>query len=179
MYTQTVYLQTADLRSEIVRGLAETARIVQPTHMFSSVSYASFSGCKFLYEELLNAIPNWNDAKKDWLIGLDNGITEPKSLEYLANLPNSIVHLFDAAYLLENNLRPRHKFHTKLYIFESLENQAFGVFSSSANLTLSGLFLNTEQAFSAIFQQPFTDDEQRLSMTVLDCTSHSRTNICQ
>jgi len=160
MYTQTVYVQTENLTSAIVHGLVETAKIVQPVRMFSGVSYASFSGCKLLHEHLLNAIPTWNNVRKDWLIGIDNGITEPKSLEYLASLPNSTLHIFDAEYLLENNLQPRQKFHTKLYIFESHDNHAIGVFSGSANLTLSGLFLNTEQAISAVFQDPFTDDEK-------------------
>src|SRR5688500_7557004 len=113
MYTQTMHLQTTDLTSAIIHGLIETAITVQPTRMFCSVAYASFSGCKLLHEHLLSAIPTWNDVRKDWLIGMDNGITEPKSLEYLATLPNSTVHLFDAEYLLENNLHPRQKFHTK------------------------------------------------------------------
>ncbi len=160
MYTQTVYVQTKNITSEIVRGLVETAKIVKSTHMFSSISYASFSGSKLLHENLLSAVPGWQAVKKNWLIGIDSGITEPKSLEYLAGLPNSTVHLFDAEYLLENNLHPRQKFHTKVFIFESNVSHAIGVFSGSANLTLSGLLLNVEQAISAVFQGPFTDDEQ-------------------
>ena len=157
---QVVYLQTKNRTSEIINGLTETARNVQPTRMFCSVAYASLSGCKLLHENLLDAIPTWNDARKDWLVGIDNGITEPKSLEYLASLPKSTVRLFDAEYLLENNLQPRQKFHTKLFFFEANDSRAIGVFSGSANLTLSGLHLNIEQGISAIFQGPFTQDEQ-------------------
>jgi HKD family nuclease len=153
-------MQTTNRTSEIVRGLVTTAIAIQPTRMLSSVAYASLSGCNLLHKLLLDANPAWNEIKKDWLIGLDNGITESKSLEYLAGLPNSTVHLYDAEYLLNNDLNPRQKFHTKLYIFESSKDHTLGMFSGSANLTFSGLSLNTEQAISVVFNKPITNDEQ-------------------
>lgn len=166
MYSYSEYLQTIDASGEIIRGLVETAKITQPTRMLCSMAYASFSGCKMLHEYLFNAIPRWESVRKDWLVGLDNGITEPKSLEYLANLKNSTVHLYDADYLLDNNLHARQKFHTKIYFFESDKNGSIGMFSGSANLTLSGLFLNTEQAVSSILTNPTTDDEKLISTRI-------------
>jgi HKD family nuclease len=162
MYTQKVYVQAEKYTGEIIRGLVETAIIVEPMHMLASVAYASLSGCRLFNKRLLDEIPSWNDVSKDWLIGLDNGITEPKSLEYLANLPNSTVHLFDAHYLLNNDLQPKQKFHTKLYVFESDDSHAIGMFSGSANLTLSGLYLNTEQAISVVFQDLISKEEKPL-----------------
>lgn len=160
MYTQTVYMQTEYQVSEIICGIVETAISVQPVRMLSSVSYASFSGCKLLQEKLFAAIPTWNSVRKDWLIGLDSGITEPEALKYLAKLPNSYLHLFDAEYLLNNNLQPRQKFHTKMYIFESPKNNVTGIFSGSANLTLSGLVINMEQGISVICKNPIAEAER-------------------
>jgi HKD family nuclease len=128
--------------------------------MFSCISYASLAGCKLLNEHLSKAIPTWKNITKKWLIGLDNGITGSESLRYLADLSNSNVHLFDAEYLLNNNLHPRLKFHSKLYFFESSDHGAIGIFSGSANLTLSGLVLNTEQATSIVFMNVVSEEEK-------------------
>jgi HKD family nuclease len=160
MHTQTFYVQTENHTSEIVHGIVETARNVQPTIMFSSIAYTSLAGVRLLNEQLDNAIPNWNDITKNWLIGLDRGITDPESLRNLASLPNSNVHLFDADYLLNNNLNPRLTFHTKVYFFESIDGGVFGMFSGSPNLTLSGLVLNTEQATSIVFRDVISPREK-------------------
>jgi hypothetical protein len=95
----------------------------------------------------------------EWLVYIDFGLTEPAALEFLANLPNSEVRVADAQAVLDARLRPATRFHNKLYFFEN-EEPAIAVFSGSANLTVSGLYVNHEQGVTTILSPPYTRNER-------------------
>ncbi len=161
MLQQELILQAKDYEGAIYRGLMETATAAKFDSLFTCIAYATKVGCKVVSESLQDRISQWSRMKKDWLISIDYGITEPDALEYLADLPNSRVWIPNADDLIGRHLRPRRSFHKKLYVFDCLRKQdALGIFSGSANLTLGGLYLNDEQATSLVWTSPLSRSEE-------------------
>lgn len=126
-----------------------------------AVAYATKIGCELLVDGFASHFSSWKDIKKRWLISIDDGITQPNALSYLAKLPNSAVRIPNADVLLKKGLRPAFHFHSKLYVFECSDNpEKIALFSGSSNLTQSGLFFNNEQATSFILAPPISKQEK-------------------
>ena len=160
MYRQTFFIQSSANTGAIRHGLSQTAKSGNFNSLTVAVAYASESGCQLLINDFNENIPNWSDIKKEWLISLDFGITEPKGLELLQSLPNSIVKIPNAENVLASNLRPSKRFHSKLYLFEGQQHR-YALFSGSANLTISALLKNSEQGISQVWKYPFTKSDRR------------------
>jgi HKD family nuclease len=129
--------------------------------MTVAVAYATKIGCKFLDESFNSNVQGWRRMGKRWVVSIDHGTTEPAALEFLASLPNSEVRVANAEAVLRAGLRPKTRFHNKLYFFEGRDDgSAIGLFSGSANLTLSGLYVNDEQAATSILTPPFTRSDR-------------------
>lgn len=83
---------------------------------------------------------------KQWLVGIQDGVTQPKALERLGSVGESEVRVpFGAAAMADPGLRAPILFHPKLYYFENSSTERVDILSTSANLTLSALRSNVEQ----------------------------------
>jgi len=138
----------------IIKAIATIAKAAHFTRMRISVAYATTGGCKQL-STMLQSMTGWENLRKEWLVGIDYGITDADALLSLANLPNSSVRIPDATYLLSHQLRPLRSFHPKTYIFDqnndSISNVPFGIVITSGNLTTNGLNAGVEHATALLY----------------------------
>lgn len=125
-----------------------------------AMAYATQSGSRDLCRRLESSMQRWTKTRKEWLLSIDFGRTEPDAITLLGNLKNSEVRLANARAVLDRRLIPEICFHPKTYVFESKDNPAFGLFVGSANLTLSGLHTGSEHATAHLWLPPFTAEEK-------------------
>lgn len=163
MLIQKLTLQTFQRKGVILQSIVETANAAPFNKITVAVAYASQAGCKDLVAALSRSMEQWEDIQKTWLVSLDNGITSPEALRFLDSIPNSAVYIPNARKVLSSELRPQFLFHNKYYVFEDNNNICpLGVLSTSANLTIHGLHLNSEQALSIVFTNPLSKNEVEL-----------------
>lgn len=155
----------SSIANELARLAGASADFVS---MRVAVAYATASGCQDLCAQLKASMPRWAKLRKEWLLSIDFGRTEPDAIEELGDLPNSEVRLADARAVLDRRLIPRYCFHPKTYVFESRENSAFGLFVGSANLTLSGLHTGSEHATAHLWLPKFSSAEKEELKRVRD-----------
>jgi len=126
--------------------LQEAWRTIEPNIVRVAAAFASETGVEELRGKVIGA-GSFDTAEKQWLIGIQSGITQPKALERLRTAENSEVRIpFGSAVVATSNLVAPDFFHPKLYYFENEATDAVAVVSTSANLTYSGLRTNVEQA---------------------------------
>jgi len=162
MHKHSLYVQTPASAGKIYAGLMRTASTENYDRLTVSVAYATKIGCERLVNGFASHCSSWKDIKKRWLISIDDGVTDPNALSYLAKLPNSTVRIPNADVLLKKGLKPAFHFHSKFYVFECSDNpKKIALFSGSSNLTQSGLFFNNEQATSFILAPPLSKQEKQ------------------
>ena len=99
-----------------------------------AVAYATLPGVKAL-DLAVGGIP---EASR-WVVGLDDAISQPEALEYLAQLPGSELRVV--------KLTPTRRFHPKMYLLWSSTNKGEAAAAiGSGNMTLNGLRKNGETA---------------------------------
>jgi len=101
-----------------------------------AVAYATVSGAR----SLLAAFDNHGLQESQWLLGLDDALTQPGAIELLRSLPHSTVHIasFEKA---------GRRFHPKFYAFARAGRpSALSTMIGSANLTASAFHGNGEAA---------------------------------
>ena len=99
-----------------------------------AVAYATVSGVR----TLLKAFEKKGLKSSSWILGLDDGITQPGAIELLLSLDNSEVRV--ASYEREN-----FRFHPKFLVFDQLgKTGKLLTLVGSANLTASALCGNSE-----------------------------------
>ena len=113
-----------------------------PQQLRVAVAFASEAGARTLRSlcpaRAFDAVP------KRWLVGVENGLTQPEALAYLAELHGSEVRVPHGDKSLETGgLRAPTFFHPKVYVFDG--DGTHTIVSTSANLTEGGLIRNTEQ----------------------------------
>jgi len=163
MYSQDFFVQALGSPGQINRGIVAMSNRANFDRMHIAVAYATRAGCKLLTESLRATQRDWQRMRKEWLVAFDYGLTEPRALEYLANLPNSEVRVPNAEDVLNAALRPSRAYHQKLFIFRRRRGPvALAVYSGSANLTMGGLYLNDEQASLLFWREPLIDREREL-----------------
>ncbi len=144
---------------QAIRNAASAARYDSITVL---VAYATKLGCAILVNGLSAVCPDWADMKKNWIVSIDFGYTQPDALEYLAQLPESTVAIPNAHQALKANLRPSVRFHPKLYLLEcTTDIEEVAVVSGSCNLTRGGLQLNTEQVAVSALHPPLRSDDRK------------------
>lgn len=151
--------------SIIIDALAEIAESARYRSLRASVAYATPGGTKSLVDRLRSRMMLWRNTDKQWLISIDFGRTNPESLSILSKLSNSSVRVPDGDYLLNNKLIPSQCFHPKTYIFETHRNRrcgSLGLFTGSANMSLSGLYSGTEHGIMTIWTPPLDRNLKRL-----------------
>jgi HKD family nuclease len=158
MNSSALHIQTTQNRGQMLSVITHAASTANYDKMTVLVAYATKLGCEILVSGLAATCPHWADMAKTWIVSLDFGHTQPEALQYLAQLPKSVVAIPNASLVLQENLRPSIRFHPKLYVFEcSADPNKVGVVSGSCNLTRGGLYLNTEQATAVITWPPPTE----------------------
>lgn len=99
-----------------------------------AVAYATLPGVKAL-ELAVGGVP----LVSRWVVGLDDAITQPEALEYIADLPGSELRVV--------KLTPTRRFHPKMYLlWSSTEKSNAAAAIGSGNMTLNGLRKNGETA---------------------------------
>lgn len=107
-----------------------------------AAAFASESGGRAL--STLMPIGEPDGPRKRWLIGIENGFSQPEALTFLAALPNSEVRVPHGWKTLDSKaLRGPLFFHPKIYVVQTETELA--IVSASGNLTEGGLLKNTEQ----------------------------------
>ncbi len=77
-------------------------------------AYVSFSGLDVMLSRLSD-VPTWRRSRKEWIVGLHRGITEPGALERIRALPNSSLRVFvGAEHLSLSGLTSGQMFHGKI-----------------------------------------------------------------
>ena len=99
-----------------------------------AVAYATLPGVQAL-ELALGGIPE----RSRWVVGLDDAITQPEALEYIAGLAGSELRVV--------KLTPARRFHPKMYLLWSSSVKAKAAAAiGSGNMTVNGLRKNGETA---------------------------------
>lgn len=99
-----------------------------------AVAYATLQGVKAL-AMAVDGVP----AQSRWIIGLDDGISQPKAIKYLMDTAGSKVRLAQ--------MSPARRFHPKLYSAWSSTSPSVRVSAiGSGNMTLNGMRTNGETA---------------------------------
>ncbi|MHB8203096.1 MAG: hypothetical protein ACYDHG_05235 [Desulfomonilaceae bacterium] len=149
--------------SEILSAMGRLASRATFTCLRASVAYASARGCRAFSDELSQRLPQWDTVRKEWLLSVDRGTTEPDALRSLMTMNDSYVRIHDGEAVLANNLWPRLSFHPKTYVFLMDPNQldlGVGMLCGSANLTYPGLVTGVEHAALLSLLPPFAQNER-------------------
>src|SRR4051812_4107863 len=116
--------------------LADAWASYAPRQLRVAVGFASEAGAR-VFRGLCDG-PGFEAVPKRWLVGIENGLTQPEALAYLSTLPDSEVRVpFGEKSLASGGLRAPTFFHPKLYAYDGERTRA--VVSASANLTAGGL----------------------------------------
>jgi hypothetical protein len=118
-------------------------------HLKAGYAYATAGGVQLASWALEDACPGWAKIRKQWLISLDWGTTEPEAIELLMALPNSSVRIPNAAEVIKRRLMPRVCFHPKVMVLHARrppQIRAAALVVGSGNLTITGLRTGYEAA---------------------------------
>lgn len=107
---------------------------VKPASLFAGFAYASLSGVKRLLMDFSSE--NWDKINKHFIIGINQGITEPAAIKLLMAQHNIQVRLYiPGKKLTLDSLYAKPLFHPKTMYFEGGNNKLNMIYVSSANLT--------------------------------------------
>ena len=116
------------------KALAASIGAGQFDRLDVAVAYATLPGVK----ALALAVGEIPQASR-WVVGLDDAITQPEALDYIAQLPGSELRVV--------KLTPARRFHPKMYLlWASTENGKAAAAIGSGNMTVNGLRKNGETA---------------------------------
>lgn len=134
---------------EVAEQYLATSRISQCSHAFA---YASLHGVAALIHPLLSHA-SYERARKEWIIGIHHGITEPAALDDLAQMRNSRIRIFSPSGRMDRrSLYATEKMHAKIIILAGADGSM--AICGSANLTgaaLSSTCVNYECVSSLRF----------------------------
>jgi len=125
--------------------LLSTLRLEGAREILVAAAFASEAGVR----ELVAGIDLFAaaDVRKRWLIGLENGLTQPEALEAILDLEQSEVRVPYGSEIPETpGFHGNQFFHPKIYAAASSSEAV--LISTSANLTRGGLRDNIEQALT-------------------------------
>lgn len=117
-------------------------QLVSPTAIRVAVAFCTEAGARTLAKIL--PITESDGPPTFWMVGIQNGLTQPEGLRFLCDLPNSQVRVPYGRKSLETpGVRAPIFFHAKIYSVESADE--ISIVSASGNLTDGGLLDNAEQ----------------------------------
>ena len=140
----SVVLRFGPIRARASHPLREVFADITADRLRVATAFCTEAGVEDLRSHIIT--PSDFDAiDKEWLVGIQNGITQPDGLRRLANAQNSSARIpFGTETLASQALRASTFFHPKIYCFENAAGNVRLV-STSANLTHGGLRSNGEQ----------------------------------
>lgn len=151
----------------VLRALAHAASTANDyTTVDVAVAYASAAGVQLLDDALASA--RWERSSKRFLVSIDFGITQPRALDQIAQLPNSEVRIPNAFQVLASpHLLPRSTFHAKAFIFRGASwNESCATVMGSANLTASALATGSEIVVGQSWSRRPSRSERRQLQTL-------------
>ena len=162
-----------------VRGEKSIDRLVKlaSSHSYEcvdvAVAYASTAGVDQFEKKVLGALQNAEDVEKRWLVSIDFGQSHPDALERLLTMPGSQLRVPDGQRLLTAKLMPQQCFHPKTYLFRQKPplREPASFLTGSANLTLGGMYGNTEQGVSASVWGKMRPQDTRALRIVTDISA--------
>jgi hypothetical protein len=118
---------------------------VRPDLLRVAAAFSTESGAQELRSNIIGAAP-FDAVTKEWLIGIQEGITQPEALRRLGSIRASEVRVpFGSEALDSPTLRAPTFFHPKVYCFENTSTGEIQLLSGSANLTYRGLRTSIDQ----------------------------------
>lgn len=130
-----------------INGIAELARFTSVARWDAAVAYATRGGCERLHARLTAETASWATARKQWLVSMDFGRTEPEAFRFLAGLQRSEVRVPNGRQVVGTaGFAPRSVFHPKVFVCRGAAASVFGLVVGSGNLTISGLAVGAECA---------------------------------
>jgi len=118
---------------------------VDPDVVRVAAAFSTESGVRELRSRVIGAA-KFDAADKRFLIGIQEGVTQPDALRRLQGLTASAVRVpFGRQALASPTLRAPTFFHPKLYYLENTSTGEAQLLSASANLTYRGLRASVEQ----------------------------------
>lgn len=113
----------------------------EPRELLVAAAFASEAGVRALAELMPLGEAG---LRKRWLIGLENGLTQPEALKALAELDDSEVRVpYGREIVASSSLSGKKFFHPKIYAVAAADRLV--LVSASGNLTRGGLVENVEQ----------------------------------
>lgn len=108
-----------------------------------AVAYVTTGGAYDLIKNSSGALGGaWNGVPKRWITSFDYCRTEPVALEYLLDVSNSSIRIYDAAFCLDHDCAPRVPFHPKTFLIRT--NLRDFALAGSGNMSRSGLARGVE-----------------------------------
>jgi hypothetical protein len=121
---------------------------VAPDVLRVASAFSSEAGVDTFRAKFANS-DDFDAADNRWLIGIQEGLTQPEALRRLHSLPRSDVRVpFGSDALADPGLRAATFFHPKVYYFENSRSGEVRIASASANLTFRGLTQSVEQVLT-------------------------------
>lgn len=133
MKTRSLLQRPGDPSSQTIRAEMERRLAELPCRaVYVAMAYVSISGARTLWDAYSRA-PN---VRSQWLVGLDDYVTQPGALDLIQTLDGAELRIASVS-------RQRLRFHPKVCRFEAVSNREM-LMVGSANLTTSGLSGNAE-----------------------------------
>ena len=120
--------------------IGELARIHQADVTRIAAAYVTVSGVRSLLDVVRGTAVL---TSSQWIVGLDDALTQPGAIELLSALENSEVRVAGIRYT-------GHRFHPKLFQFSESSTVNAGLLVGSSNLTKAALSTNVEAGVSVI-----------------------------
>jgi uncharacterized protein YlzI (FlbEa/FlbD family) len=122
-----------DFRQHLVDTIS--TRPDTPIRMRAGFAYVTRSGTSEVLNPL-GSVPSWISTRKQWLVGVHHGITQPVAITVLGNLPNSEVRLATCGLPLRDSILGMKIFHAKTIAFDDGQTPGLlALMAGSANLT--------------------------------------------
>ncbi len=116
---------------------------IKPDSLCAGFAYASLNGAKRVLNKF--ASDDWDNIDKRFIIGLNQGITEPAAIRLLMLQPNLEVRLYiPGKKLILDALYAKPLFHAKVMFFEGGNKKSNLFYISSANLTGAAIGSNPQ-----------------------------------
>lgn len=104
-------------------------------------AYATAFGAGHFLQQMQDS-QAWRQSKKEWIISVHHGVTEPAAVRALCGLENSMVHLHCGGNKLAQKSLLRPPFHAKITAITEGSDRLLAVWAGSANLTGAALSAN-------------------------------------
>lgn len=138
-----VFVQTRVVPSQVLFAFDEVVD-TDVQNIRWAVAYSTYKGSRRLVDRVKGRMGSrqWERSNKTFIISLDFGLTEPRALSFLQEIPRSQILIANSQLAGQDILIPAVAYHPKVYLFDTPRETRFVI--GSANLTNCALLHNTE-----------------------------------